>query len=68
MKDQQVYSIAQVSRLLGVAEHRVNYVHRTGKVLPPEIFAGRRMYCWADVQQLARHFGVTLGKEARPCT
>ena len=61
MKD-HFYSIAEVSRLLGVAEHRVNYAHRTNKVPSPAIFAGRRMYVQADVDRLAQHFSVDLAK------
>jgi len=58
----QFYSIAEVSRLLGVAEHRVNYAHRASKVPSPVIFAGRRMYVQADIERLAQHFSVDLAQ------
>jgi DNA-binding transcriptional MerR regulator len=54
----QFYSIAEVSRLLGVAEHRVNYAHRARKVPSPAIFAGRRLYTKADIDRLAQHFDL----------
>lgn len=59
----QFYTISDAARLLGVQEYRLQYAHRTGKVPSPEIVAGRRLYTWADIERLAQHFGVELGKE-----
>jgi len=59
----QFYTISDAARLLGVQEYRLQYAHRTGKVPSPEIVAGRRLYTWQDIEQLAQHFGVDLGKE-----
>ena len=69
MNQKQLFSIADVARILGVQEYRIQYAHRTGKVVSPEIFAGRRAYALADVERLARHFKVELPqKEEGPCT
>lgn len=69
MNLKQVYSVAEAAKLLGVQEYRIQYAHRTGKVPSPEIFVGRRLYTWADIQRLARHFAVELPqKEGRSCT
>lgn len=54
------FSITTVARLLGVAEHRLNYAHRAHKLPEPRQFAGRRMYTKADIERLAQHFGVEM--------
>ena len=59
----QFYTISDVARLLGIQEYRLQYAHRTGKVPSPEIVAGRRLYTWPQIEQLAQHFNVELGKE-----
>ena len=66
--NEQLYSIADAATLLGVQEYRIQYAHRTGKVSSPEIFAGRRLYRWADVERLAHHFNISLDKEGKTCT
>lgn len=62
MNQSTLYSISDAARLLGgVQEYRIQYCHRTGKVPSPAVVAGRRLYRWADLQALAKHFGVDLG-------
>jgi hypothetical protein len=58
----EFYSISDCSRLLGgVAEHRINYAHRTGKISEPKLrVAGKRIYSAAELKGLAHYFGVTL--------
>ena len=68
MQINDFYSVADAARLLGVQEYRIQYAHRTGKVTPPELFAGRRLYRRADLQRLAKHFEVKLAEEGGPCT
>ena len=63
MTSRHLYAISEVATILNVQEHRINYAHRTQKVSSPDIFSGRRMYRWADIQRLAQHFGVILLKE-----
>jgi DNA-binding transcriptional MerR regulator len=69
MKENQFYSIADCSRLLGVAEHRINYAHRNGKVPEPKLrVAGKRIYQAPDLKRLVQYFGAALtlaNKEAR---
>ncbi len=57
---QTYFSIATVSRLLGVAQHRLNYAHRANKIPEPQQFAGRRMYTKADIERLSQHFAVQM--------
>ena len=59
----QFFTISDCARLLGIQQYRIEYVHRTGRISSPTIVCGRRLYTWADIEQLAEHFGVTLGKE-----
>jgi len=69
MNQNKLYSISDVARVLGVQEYRIQYVHRTGKVRSPAIFAGRRAYTKADIQRLAQHFKVNFPQKAgEPCT
>jgi len=71
MDQKRLYSIGDVARLLNVQEHRIQYCHRTNKVPSPSLVAGRRLYRWADITKLARHFRVDLKDqhgEGGPCT
>lgn len=69
MNQKRLYAISEVATILGIQEHRINYAHRTRKVASPQIFSGRRMYRWSDIQRLAQHFKVALPQEeGRPCT
>jgi len=63
MDHKKLYSVTDAVRMLGgIQEYRIQYCHRTNKVPSPAIFAGRRLYTWADIEQLARHFGVDLAQ------
>ena len=62
MKTKQFYSITDVSRLLGVQEHRIAYAHRTGKLPEPKIrVAGKRVYSLADLRRMATYFQEPTG-------
>ncbi len=52
------YSLGQVARLLGVAPHRIVYLHTVGKSPEPNRVFGNRAYRWSEVVALAEHFGV----------
>jgi len=69
--NKEYHSIADCSRLLGVAEHKINYAHRNGKVPEPKLrVAGKRIYNATELKGLARYFAVTVdsaNKEA-PCS
>lgn len=56
----KVYSLGEVAKLLGVAQHRIVYRHTTGKSPEPERVFGNRAYSWADVVALGRQFDVEV--------
>jgi hypothetical protein len=63
-KEEEMYSLRQVSKRLGVAYWRVSYAHASGAVREPvSRFAGKRLYTEADVAALASHFNVQPGEE-----
>jgi hypothetical protein len=56
-KEDEMYSLNQVSRRLGVPYYRISYAHASGAVREPDgRFAGKRIYTEADVAELAKHF------------
>ena len=66
MKKNQYYSIADCSRLLGVAEHRINYAHRTGKLPEPHLrIGGCRAYSGTEVKNLCQYFGAALDSASK---
>lgn len=54
-----IYSIGEVGRMLGVRPYRISYAIDTGQ-LPeaPFHFLHKRCFTEADVQGIARYFGV----------
>lgn len=57
----QHFSTTDLAKLIGVAEHRITYAHRCGKLPEPEVkVAGKRIYTQADVKRVAKYFGVNL--------
>ena len=57
----QLYSITDLAKVIGVAEHRIAYAHRCGKLDEPKLkVAGKRIYSDADVERVAKHFDVDL--------
>jgi DNA-binding transcriptional MerR regulator len=54
------YSLGEVARLLGVAPHRIVYLHTVGKSPEPQRIFGNRAYCWSQVVAMAKQFGVAL--------
>jgi len=55
------YSTVDLAKLIGVAEHRVAYAHRCGKLAEPELkVAGKRIYTETDARRVAAYFGVDL--------
>lgn len=57
----QLFSTVEVSRLLGVAEHRLNYAHRCGRLAEPkQKVANKRVYTTADLRRVADYFNVAV--------
>ena len=58
-------SLRQVSDLLNVRMHRIEYCLSNQIIAEPKLrIAGKRVFTPADVRRLAKHFGVTLPTEA----
>lgn len=54
-------SLGDVSRLLDIRPHRLEYAIANRLVCEPaERIAGKRVFAPVDVRRLARHFGVKL--------
>ncbi len=60
METRGQYSIRDVAKYLGIAEHRIAYAHRIGTLPEPNHVAGKRIYTTADVARVAKHFGFYL--------
>ena len=56
----KLYSTIDCVRLLGIAEHRLLYAHRTGRLQEPDRVANKRIYDEEDLQRVATYFGVPL--------
>ncbi len=55
----ELLSTIDVARRLGIAEHRISYAHRCGKLAEPKhVVANKRIYTVADVSRVADYFGV----------
>lgn len=56
---QNIYSLGEVARMLGIPPYKLTYAITTGLVPDASArFAGRRAFSEADVQKLAAHFGA----------
>jgi len=54
----KLYSINDVSRLIGIDETRIHYCHRSGKVPEPQHVGNRKIYTAKDLKRVAEFFGV----------
>jgi len=61
---QELFSIHDASKILGVAEHKVHYAHRIG-TLPDATHrvGGVRVYTAADIRRMAAYFKVPIPSE-----
>lgn len=58
----QHFSTIDLAKLIGIAEHRIAYAHRCGKLAEPQLkVANKRIYTKADAKRVAKYFGVALG-------
>lgn len=56
----ELYSTIDCARLLGIAEHRIAYAHRSGHLKEPRhSIAGKRVYTQDDLSRLATYFQVS---------
>jgi len=60
----QLLSTGDVSKLLGIAKHKIEYAIANGLIPEPELrVANKRIFIVEDVQRVANHFGVELNIE-----
>jgi len=60
--NEKIYSTIDCVRLLGIAEHRLAYAYRIGKLPEPDRVAGKRIYRKKDMKEIAAYFNVPLPK------
>ena len=55
-------STIDVVRMLGIAEHRLTYAFRTGKLAEPKNrVGGKRVFTREDIERVAEYFDIELG-------
>jgi len=60
------YTLRDVARVLKVKPYRVTYALSVGLVQEPETrINNKRIFAPEDIDRLAAHFGVELGKDGR---
>lgn len=60
-----LFSSSDVARLLGVAESKLAYEHRAGRLQFPEhVVGGVRIYLDEDLHRAAAHFGRNASTQA----
>lgn len=58
---QDLFSTGQVARLIGVAQHRIDYAISNGHLDEVQFFfLGKRCFTSADLRKIAKYFGATL--------
>lgn len=61
----KLYSTVDLSRLLGIQEHRITYAIRAGFVPEPSYkVANKRVFTQEDLRRVAEHFGVEPPSES----
>ena len=61
----KLYSIGELSRLLDIPVHRIDYTHTSRHLDEPKRrFLGKRVYDMDDASRVAEHFGIPLVAEA----
>lgn len=61
---EQIYSIGEVGKRLGIQAYRIVYAIKTGHL--PEVsyrFLGNRCFTEQDVQRIAEFYGIELPKQ-----
>jgi len=58
---QQLLGLGDVSRLIGIARHKIEYAIANGSLPEPKLrIANKRAFSQEEVQHIARHFGRHL--------
>ena len=63
--NQKLLGLGDVSKLIGVPKHRIEYGLSNGSIPEPKIrISNKRVFTTEDIQRIADYFGVTIkGKE-----
>jgi hypothetical protein len=58
----KLFASSECAKIVGVAEHRINYARRVGRIKSPTYYvAGKWIYSEADIREIAKYFGVQTG-------
>ncbi len=58
---QQLLAIGEISRMIGIARHRIEYAVSNGAIPEPQIrVANKRAFSPEEVQNIADYFGVSI--------
>lgn len=58
---QQLLGLGDVSKLIGIARHRIEYAISNGSIPEPELrIANKRVFTTEDTQRIADYFGVSI--------
>ncbi|WP_013627340.1 hypothetical protein [Rubinisphaera brasiliensis] len=59
----QLLGLGDVSRLIGIARHKIEYAIANGAIPEPELrIANKRVFTTEDVQRVADYFGVVINE------
>lgn len=62
---ERLFSTNDCAKLLGIEEHRITYAQRKGALPEPQYFvAGKRIYTFSDLSQIAEYFGIKPPSES----
>lgn len=60
----QLLGLGDVSRLIGIARHKIEYAIANGAIPEPELrIANKRVFTTEDVQRVADYFGVVINQD-----
>lgn len=58
---QQLLGLSGVSKVVGVARHRIDYAIANGSIPEPKLrVANKRVFTEEDLQRIADYFGVSI--------
>lgn len=58
---QQLLAIGEISRMIGIARHRIEYAVSNGAIPEPKVrVANKRAFSRVEVQNIADYFGVNM--------
>jgi hypothetical protein len=65
---QTLLPTGQVSRMLGVRQHRIDYAISSGHLSDAKFrFLNKRCFDISDIRRIANHFGVPLPEGGQRC-